>query len=302
VIDVATERSLHAVIGAIAAASERVELVVLDFGRPEVAGHYAGEVVAIDGRDYVHRPLRLWVDLASRLGFRIGAVERAQSPTLRLVLERLARRDRARGVVGSERYGAGSERQRARKREDPDFVIDLGDALARIDLPAAPRVLDLGCNDGDLFALFGALRPDLAPVFVGVDHSASAIARARFPAATFLEADLDHDLELGEFDLVVSIATLGSTSIDSPALLRRIVQRYLAPRGAVLLGLANCRYRDCEVEYGGRVTNREEPELGVVVKEAAFYRRYLAQHHREVFVTGKYYIFVLATSPSTSGR
>jgi len=154
--------------------------------------------------------------------------------------------------------------------------------------------------------MFGAGVIDLADVLivrgvpalelVGVDHSASAlaVARARFPAFQFACADVGAlaTLGLGTFDLVISLNTLQSPAIDDRAVLRQIVQHHLAPRGAVILGLPNARYRDGELEYGARIPNFRQPELGLLVKDVAFYRKYLQQHGRQVFVTGKHYVLV----------
>jgi hypothetical protein len=38
--------------------------------------------------------------------------------------------------------------------------------------------------------------------------------------------------------------------------------------------------------------NFAQPELGLVVKDIAFYRKYLQQHGLHVFVTGRNYLFV----------
>jgi trans-aconitate methyltransferase len=207
-----------------------------------------------------------------------------------------------RAAVGdaTERYGASSEFARISKHEEPGFVLDFADALARVPVAAGARVLDLGVNAGDELALAMALAPVLADAsFVGVDHSESAIAvaRARFGARVALHvadlASLDA-LDLGTFDLVISIGTLQSPGIDDREVVRRVVQRHLAPAGAVIFGFPNCRYIDGELEHGTRMKNFRQPELGLLVKDVAFYRKYLQQHHRRVFVTGQHYLFVTA--------
>ncbi len=271
-----------------------VELDVLDPDRG--AGLHAGERVVVDGVTYVHRPYRVWIDLAERLGYRMRTPRVIEPPCVRLVFERV-RPSAAKPEDGSEKYGVDSEWARSSKLEEPGFVIDFAEALDRIELPERPRILDLGVNTGDEFELLQQLRPAMKPTLVGVDRSASAlaVARQRFPEATFIEADLDQPLELGEpFDLVISIATLQSASIDDRALLRRIVQRHLTPTGAVIFGVPNCRIGGGELSYGARMKNFRQPELGLVVKDIAFYRKYLQQHGRQVFVTGKYYLLVTA--------
>ncbi len=274
-----------------------------DHGR----GRYAGERVERGGAVFLHRPYRVWVDLAERLGLRLLTPVRVDDTVVELRFERLAAapawttdRDDP-----TETYGQASGFRRIHKAEDPGFVLDLALALERARLPARPRILDLGCNTGDELALVLALAPRLAEVpevFVGIDHSASAVAaaRARFPPglARFVRADLAElsALELGRFDLVISIDTLHSPGVDDRAVLRQVVQEHLTPTGALILGFPNCRYVDGELEHGTRMKNFREPELGLLVKDVAFYRKYLQQHRRQVFVTGKDHLLVTAVA------
>jgi SAM-dependent methyltransferase len=285
--------SLVAIMGHIqACAGARIEFTVLDPDRG--GGSYAGET--IDG--LIYRPWRVWIDLAERMSLRMRTPERlgGTPPLVALAFERLVRGKRSRDAT-TERYGADSAFARIHKAEDPSFVLDLADALARIALPAGARVLSLGVNTGDELALMIELGVTGA-TFVGVDHSASAlaVARGRFGAnVQLLERDLAGSLaDLGRFDLVLAIGVLQSSALDDRALVRRIVQDNLAPDGSVIFGLPNCRYVDGETEFGARMVNFTQPELGLLVKDAAFYRKYLQQHHRQVFVTGKHYLLVTA--------
>jgi SAM-dependent methyltransferase len=239
----------------------------------------------------------VWVDLAERLGLRLRTprVDPDADGLIVLRFERLAARTRlAATAAATERYGADSAFARIHKLEDPGFVLDLAEAIARARLGPRPRVLDLGVNTGDELEVVVRAAPT-ADV-VGIDHSASAIAaaQARFPAFRFLAADLGAlaTLGLGAFDLVISLATLQSPGVDDRAVLRQVVQHHLAPGGAVILGLPNVRYVDGETAYGARMKNFRQPELGLLVKDVAFYRKYLQQHERQVFVTGKHYVLV----------
>jgi trans-aconitate methyltransferase len=208
--------------------------------------------------------------------------------------EPLADAAKATAAPAAERYGHGSRFARIDKLEDPGFLLDLADALARAELGPRPRVLDLGVNTGDELTVIQRAAPNCD--VVGIDHSASALATARdrFPAYRFLEADLGAlaTLGLGTFDLVISLNTLQSPGVDDRAVLRQVVQHHLSPTGSVILGIPNSRYVDGELVYGARMKNFRQPELGLLVKDVAFYRKYLQQHHRQVFVTGKHYLLV----------
>lgn len=290
------------------AASIEIDVLDPDLGR----GRYAGEPVELDGVTYVHRPFRVWVDLAERLGLRLCTPRALAPPRVRLVFEPLDPSARLRATADdpTERYGTASAFARISKLEDPGFVVDLTEAVERVALAPGARVLDLGINTGDELALLYARVPVLRETtVVGIDHSASALARARERFAgqrvELYEADLAAlpALGLGRFDLVLSIGTLQSPGIDDREVLRRIVQDHLAPSGAVIVGFPNCRYVDGEVEYGTRMKNFRQPELGLLVKDVAFYRKYLQQHRRQVFVTGKHYVLVTGvavTAPDAS--
>jgi trans-aconitate methyltransferase len=294
------DEPLAAILAFVEAAHGDCEFAVLDPDRG--AGKTAGERVEIDGVSHVHRPLRAWLDLAERLGLHL-ATPRREPPLVVLRFSPLPPEAEALDVEPTERYGAGSTFARIHKLEDPRFVLDLREALARARLPANARVLDLGVNTGDELDLVYAAMPDA--VITGVDHSASALAiAARHPRFTAVCADLAAavagDLG-GRFDLAISIATLQSPGIDDREVLRRVIQDHLTPTGAVILGIPNGRHVGGDISYGARMRNFAQPELGLLVKDVAFYRKYLQQHHRQVFVTGKHYVFVTGVAGAASG-
>ncbi|CAN5180404.1 class I SAM-dependent methyltransferase [soil metagenome] len=288
-----TDEPLHVIIAYLAAAfarGEAAELVVLD---PEV-GRTAYPGTALDGG--IHRPWKVWFELADRLNARLSVRTGAE---VRLRFELLDREHTPGRGAGNEAYGAGSGFARIKKLEDPGFVIDLREALGRARLPAAAQVLDLGVNSGDELALVYEAVPDA--VVTGVDHAetALAVARVRWPGATFIQADVARPLGLGRFDLVIAIGIMQIGNLDDRALLRRLVQDHLTPTGAMIIGVPNCRYIDGEVSFGARMLNFSQPELGLVIKDIAFYRKYLQQHHLQVFVTGRNYLFVTGRSTAT---
>jgi SAM-dependent methyltransferase len=308
-----TRASLVEIVAYIAELHARGSVIELDVVDPDLGrGRYAGETVKYGDVAYIHRPFRVWVDLAERLGLRLRTPRPLAPPLVRLVFEPLDPAARLRTATddATERYGATSEFARISKLEDPGFVLDIADALGRVDPKPGMRVLDLGVNTGDELALLMTLTPALREsTLVGIDHSASAIAvaRERFaasPNVQLYEANLAilSALDLGRFDLVLSIGTLQSPGIDDREVVRQLVQHHLTDDGAVIFGFPNCRYIAGEVEYGTRMKNFRQPELGLLVKDVAFYRKYLQQHHRQVFVTGKHYVLVTAVSRRTRAQ
>ena len=261
-----------------------------DLGRGRPAGTRVG--------DAIHRPLRVWVELADRLELRLRTPRPAAPGRVELVFERIEAPEPVAPADPTEKYGLDSPYAEIDKLEDPGFVLDFADALDRCALGPQPRVLDLGCNRGDVLAL--VLRHHPTASLWGVDHSASALgaARERLPDHHFVEADVATlpSLDLPRFDLVLALNILQSPGVDDRELLRHLVQERLADRGAVILGIPNCRYRGGELLHGARMKNFTQPELSLMVKGAAHYRRYLQQHKRKVWVTGRNYILVTGAS------
>ena len=103
-------------------------------------------------------------------------------------------------------------------------------------------------------------------------------------------------LELGEFDLIISIGTLQSSNLEFNPLLMSIVQNQLKKNGAMILGFPNCRFIDGEMIYGARVKNYAFSEMGLLYKDVIFSKKYLQQKKYRVSITGKEYIFLTATS------
>ena len=263
------------------------------------AGLFTGELFEHSGVHYRHRPLRVWLELAQQLGCRLHTPE-PEGIFVKFTVSKLADTSWHQTKTGRETYGEASAFSRVQKLEEPTFLCDYTRALERVALKPESRVLSLGVGRGDELRPFETLFEGYDLSFTGVDQSASALslARERFPRANydFIQADLN-DLEkqrLSRFDLIVSIATFQSPGVQGHTLIRKLVQNHLTERGSLILALPNCRYRDGEVVYGAKMKNFSEPDLSLVVKDLAFYRKYLQQHRFQVFLTGKYYLFLTA--------
>lgn len=100
-------------------------------------------------------------------------------------------------------------------------------------VPKGGRVLDLGCGAGEPIARFLI---DEGRDLVGLDFSATmlALARARFPAARFIEADM-RELALGErFSGIVAWDSFFHLTKDEQRDLIPRLAAHLAPGGAFL--------------------------------------------------------------------
>lgn len=266
---------------------------------PDRAGLYEGEPTPA-GR---HRSLAGWVMLAEELGAVLLTPRPAGPGRVLLGLRRLDRHAswQTGGAASGdpEKYGAASAFARIRKFEEPPFLHAFTRAIDFVDPAPGARILALGCNRGDELDALRRLRPDHRLDCVGVDHAASAIEQARrlHPGMRFIAADLNRLdapplAAVGRFDLILALNVLHSPSVDGKAILQRLVAAHLTPAGAVIVGLPNVRYVDHTLSHGARVKGFSHPELSVLVRDAAYYRRYLARHRFRVMITGRHTLLV----------
>ena len=283
--------------------SETLSFKVLD---PDpYGGHYAGQEVFIGERRYRYRSLRAWMDLATHLQCRMLTPTANSDKTLTLRLQRL-RNDsfhQDSPADKSEKYGVDSNFSAINKNEEPAFLSAYLHALEVTDLGSKKRVLNLGINQGDEFALIQELLSKEqfeAMEFTGIDHSQSAIeaAKQRFKAPNmhFYAHDINalSELDLGAFDLIITIGTLQSPGINYKPFLMELVKQYLSEDGAIILGFPNSRWIDGEMVYGAKMRNYRESDLSLVLSDIDYAKRYLQQKRFNVRISGKEYIFLSA--------
>ena len=205
----------------------------------------------------------------------------------------------------SEKYGVESSFFQIQKENKFSFLYYYKEALKHAKVTQRKRILNLGINRGDEFKHIQDLYPNsfISQEFVGVDFSASAIEYAK---KSFLEEKNCHfycedinkleSLNLGKFDMLISIGTLQSSTLNLKITLMHLVQNYLNKEASIILGFPNCRWIDGEMIYGARVPNYNFSELGTVIKDIYFCKKYLQQKRFRVTITGKDYLFLTATS------
>ena len=202
-----------------------------------------------------------------------------------------------------EKYGSSSTFASIDKNSQPAFLVHYLKALENVKVDTRIRILNLGVNSGEEFEVINKYSKNFENLeLVGIDYCSSAIEEAKKnfdDENVFFHVGDINDLEqlnLGRFDLIISIGTLQSTNLDFNKVFMNIVQNYLKIDGAMILGFPNCRWIDNEMVYGGMVKNYNFSELSLLFKDVNYCKKYLQQKKFRVTVTGKDYIFMTATS------
>ena len=203
-----------------------------------------------------------------------------------------------------EKYGVESKFFTINKNEEPTFLHAYRKALESVKIKDRKSTLNLGINRGDEFELIEQLigKKSFNSInFIGIDHSKTALeyAKERFPKENlkFYQHDINRikELNLPLFDLIISIGTLQSPSINYQPFLMSLVQEHLTPDGAFILGFPNSRWIDNELIYGAKAPNYPYSEMSLLYNDVIFAKKYLQQKRFRVTITGREYIFLTAT-------
>lgn len=206
-------------------------------------------------------------------------------------------------LQSSEKYGVQSDFFQINKNDQFTFLYHFQEALKFIDIQDKERILNLGINKADEFVVIQNMltcKEFETKEFVGIDYSDSIIEYAKekfcYPNVSFYCHDIKKlsELELERFDLIISIGTLQSSSLEFNQTFMDIYQNHLQKGGAIILGFPNCRWIDGEMIYGAKVPNYAFSEMGNVLKDIHFCKKYLQQKGYRVVVTGKDYLFLSA--------
>lgn len=279
-----------------------------DIGR----GSYAGETISIDNILYLYRSYKAWSDLGELLFCRMLTPKINSEHTVQLTYEKLDLGDSFHhNDAKEEKYGTTSRFAAIHKNEEPAFLSPYMRALHSVKVGVKKRILNLGINTGDEFDLIRQIlsEEDYRNLeLTGIDHSPSAIehARERFAQGntTFHVHDINDlaSLDLGRFDLIITIGTLQSPGIDFKPLFMNLVQEYLTFDGALILGFPNCRWMGGEMIYGAKAPNYPYSEMTLLYKDVYYCKKYLQQKKFRVTLTGKDYVFLTATRINVAAR
>jgi len=267
---------------------------------------YSGNIITLNGEEYIYRGYKEWIDLAHILKCRMLTPIVEDENFIIIRLEKLNEdvSFHKSSDTAEDKYGSDSIFSQIHKNEEPAFLHYYKQALKNVNVDKRIRILNLGVNSGEEFELIVQYASNFENLeLVGIDYCSSAIdeANEKFSAyknVRFYTHDINdlESLELGRFDLIISIGTLQSSNLDFNPLFMSIVQNQLNKDGAMILGFPNCRWLDGEMIYGARVKNYPFSEMGLLYKDVIFCKKYLQQKKFRVTITGKDYIFLTATS------
>jgi len=266
---------------------------------------YAGKEVSVQESTYIYRGYKAWTDLAELLFCRTLTPIKVNEYLVSIHFQKLnVEESFHKTQAGNEKYGVESSFFQIHKNEEPAFLLPYKNALKNVKIQNKQRVLDLGVNSGEEFSLIKEILSEEEYrniSLTGIDYSASAIAFAqdKFPEdnVDFIEHDINSldTLNLGKFDLIISIGTFQSPNIDFKPFFMSLVQNYLQEGGALILGFPNCRWMGGEMVYGAKVPNYSYSEMGMLYSDVIYCKKYLQQKKFRVTLTGKDYVFLTAT-------
>lgn len=270
------------------------------------AGYYNGMKIKIKDTDFIYRELKSWCDLADIFYCKFLTPLKVDDNFITVRYQKLQKDQsfHCKNLNIEEKYGNDSIFSKIDKNEDPAFLHYYLQALKNTNIDQRLKILNLGINDADEFEVIKTISNNFKnQTLIGIDYCKSAVEKAkeRFKEdqnTTFYHCDINRleHLNLGDFDLIISVGTFQSSSLNFKPLFMDIVQKYLKKEGAVILGFPNCRWIDGTPIFGARVKNYNFPEYSNLYNDVIFCKKYLQQKKYRVTVTGKNYIFLTATS------
>ncbi len=253
------------------------------------------------------RSLKTWVDLAELYFCKMLMPEVIDKHYIQINYQKLNQEHSfhtTKVKEKEEKYGTKSIFFNINKNEEPTFLHAYKKALESVKIETRRDVLNLGINKADEFDLIERIisKESFEKInFSGVDHSESALkyAKKRFPQdnVQFYTQDLNtlEVLKLPKSDLIISIGTLQSPSINYKPFLMSLVQEHLTHDGAFILAFPNSRWIDETLIYGAKAPNYPYSEMSLLFNDVIFAKKYLQQKKFRVTITGREYIFLTAT-------
>lgn len=303
-----TQETMFEIISYLEKELKQKDETLFEVLNPNINGEiYAGEKYILNNIEFIYRSYKSWCDLAELLFCKMLVISINQN-TVTLKFQKLNKFDSFHNEINdekNEKYGENSTFFRINKNEEPAFLYSYMKALINVKVEEKKNILNLGINKADEFEVIKELLEEevLKNIsFTGIDYSSSAIefAKKRFPFNNFnfFTHDINKlvELNLKKSDLIISIGTLQSSSLNFKLLFMDLVQNYLEDKGSIILGFPNCRWINGEMIYGAKAPNYLYSEQSILYKDVYFCKKYLQQKKFRVTLTGKNYLFLTATS------
>jgi cyclopropane fatty-acyl-phospholipid synthase-like methyltransferase len=276
-----------------------IEFIVLD---PDInSKQYSGYEYTINKQIYFHRPYKTWLDLSNINFCTMLTPKRIDKDFIIIRFEKLNQMSSFHNDnLDNEKYGTNSKFFNINKNEEASFLYYYKLALANISFNKKFRILNIGINKADEFTIIEKMLHKNDIEYVGIDYCKSAInfASNKFKDKkfTFIQADINElgSLNIGKFDLIVSIGTLQSSNINFKLLFNDLVQNYLTKTGSIILGFPNSRWIDGSLIYGAKMKNYSFSDMSLLIKDLHYCKKYLQQKKYKVNISGKDYIFLWA--------
>ncbi len=264
------------------------------------SGIYSGTKVEINGKEYIYRSLKNWINLAEIFKYRALLPKLIDKNFVEFEFVKLKDDSFHNSKDSKEKYGANSKFAKINKQEESAFLYYYLQSLDEVDIKSCQNILNLGINRGDEFLTIKEyLKDDFYQLkLTGIDYSKSAINQAKDilidKNVNFYCHDINRldELNLDKFDLIISIGTFQTTSVDTKAVIMNLIQNYLNKNGRVIFGFPNSRWIDGELIYGAKAPNYRYNELSLVIKDIYWIKKYLQQKKFRVSIVGKDYLFL----------
>ena len=300
-----TTQPLINIIQTISQELKTKDSVTFEVLNPSILHLYSGEEVEVEGARYIYRSYKNWIDLSQQLYCKFEIVS-LDKHFVAIRYTKLSNDSFHNQKVSNitEKYGTNSKFAKIDKTNESGFLYYYIQALQNTHIDKKQNILNLGINKADEFQIIKELYPQsfANQNYTGIDFSSTAISQAkeRFKDnsnVSFYTHDINDidTLSLGKFDMLISIGTLQSSTINFKPFLMHLVQNYLTTDASIILAFPNSRWIDTQLIYGAKAPNYAMSEMSLVCNDIMFCKKYLQQKKYRVTITGKDYLFVCAT-------
>lgn len=258
--------------------------------------------IIVDLNYYNKLGIKPFIDLAQIYKMKLIVINNEEDRDVELSFKKLDEyRSFHKEKQHDEKYGVKSDFFKIDKISQFSFLYYYQEALNFCDIKIKNKILNIGINKGDEFEVIKNMLSEKefnAKEFVGIDYSSTIIkyAQEKFQNAKMINIDINrlNESNIGRFDMIISIGTLQSSNINFNTTFMSLYQNHLNDNGAIILGFPNCRWIDSEMIYGAKVPNYNFSEMGMLLKDIHFCKKYLQQKDYRVVITGKEYLFLSA--------